>query len=134
MINSEIKDVLLNALCDSDHFERVEILELNQILEITGLSFDELNAVLKQFERMGFVSEIMMRRNSPSLYIAVHLDALDYKNRGGFVGQDELLKMSLEKLSLEIEDLRKSYPDKAATFTTIAANIATCLTFLATKL
>lgn len=48
--------------------------------------------------------------------------------------QEEVLKLTLEKLQLEINQLSNEFPDKAQNFTAIAANIATCLTFLiATK-
>lgn len=133
MINSETKDQVLTVLCRSVDLEQLQVLDLNQILQVCNLTFDELHAILIQFSRLGFVSELNYRRNSSALYVMVHVDALDYKNRGGFKAQDELLKLSLEKLSLEIDQLSRSYPEKASTFTTIAANIATCLALILPK-
>lgn len=134
MITPEIKDLVLNTLCDTVDFERLEILSKSDILKISELKFDELQAIFRQFERLGLISDLNIRRNSDNLHIVVRLDALDFRNNGGFTVQEQLLELTLEKLSLEVEQLRNEYPDKAERFTTIAANIATCLSFLiATK-
>lgn len=119
-----VKDKVLSLLCsDSINFESVIILNQNELLKEVELLFDDLIAVLRQFERMGFVSDINARRSSSSLYICVHLDALDYKNRGGFIGQEEILKANIEKLLLEIESLKPSLPSKTKKLTEIASNI-----------
>ena len=134
MITPLIKDKVLNALCDLEEFETLASLNLKSALEATDVSFNELNSILNHFERLGFVSNINLRRQSQGFYITIHLEALDFKNRGGFFVQEEVLKLTLEKLQLEINQLSNEFPDKAQNFTAIAANIATCLTFLiATK-
>lgn len=134
MITSLKKDELLNALCDAKNYETLLSISLKNVLSELDLNFNELNAVLQQFQRLGFISELNVRKNSSEIYLAVHLEALDFKNQGGFFVQEETLKLTLEKLALEVEQLSKDFPDKALTFTSIAANIATCLgTILPTR-
>ena len=127
MITPLKKDELLNALCDANDFESLLGGSLNPLLDDLEMTFDELNAVLRQFQRLGFISDLNARRHSSEIYFAVHLEALDFRNRGGFFVQEETLKLTLEKLALEVEQLSKDFPERALTFTTIAANIATCL-------
>lgn len=130
MITPLVKDDVLNALCEANSYDVLLSTSLNSLLEELNLNFNELYAILKQFERLGFISNLNIRRHSPELYVAVHLEALDFKNRGGFFVQEETLKLSLEKLALEVEQLSKDFPEKALTFSTIAANITTCLGLL----
>ena len=123
-----IKDKVLNCLCDdSIDFESLMNLNQDEFLKITELSFNELLAVLRQFERLGFVSNLNARRRSSSLYLCIHLDALDFKKRGGFIGQEELLKINIEKLLLEIESLEPSLQSKTEKITKIASNIKLAL-------
>lgn len=111
MITSLKKDELLNVLCDANDYETLLSIPLSEVLSELDLTFNELNA----------------RRYSSEIYLAVHLEALDFKNQGGFFVQEETLKLTLEKLALEVEQLSKDFPEKALTFTSITANIATCL-------
>ena len=123
MITSLKKDELLNVLCDANDYETLLSIPLSEVLSELDLTFNELNAILQQFQRLGFISELNARRYSSEIY----LEALDFKNQGGFFVQEETLKLTLEKLALEVEQLSKDFPEKALTFTSITANIATCL-------
>jgi hypothetical protein len=120
-----LKDNVLNCLCDSLTCESVFSLDINSVFSETKTDFNTLNAILSQFERLGFISHLNLRRSSLSL--CLHLEASDFKNRGGFYSQEEVLKLSLEKLLLEIDQLKPSFPDKLETFTAIASNIVSCL-------
>lgn len=124
-----IKDKVLNYLCQAD-FEKNVYTPLATTLQDLEISFDELNAILNQFERLGFISNLNLRRNADKFWLVIHIDAGDFKDRGGFFVQEATLKLTLEKLALEVDSLSKEFPDKAVTFTTIAANIATCLSFI----
>lgn len=125
-ITPSSKDLVLAELCTAE-FEVNVYIPLRPFLQHTHLEFHELQAVLNQFERLGFISNLNLRRTVSDFFLIVHLDALDFKNRGGFLVQEEVLKLTLEKLYLEVEQLSKDFPEKALTFTGIAANIATCL-------
>lgn len=130
MINASKKDSVLKIFCEANNFESLLDADLSKLLSETELSFDELYAVLAQFSRLGFISDLNMRRNSPIFYFCLHLEALDFYHRGGFFVQEETLKLTLDKLSLEVSALQAEFPDKAEKFTAIAANIATCLSFM----
>jgi hypothetical protein len=124
-VTPALKDNVLNCLCSSITCESVFSLEIDSVFLETKTDFNTLNTVLSQFERLGFISHLNLRRSSLSL--CLHLEAIDFKNRGGFYAQEEVLKLNLEKLLLEIDQLKPSFPDKLETFTSIASNIVSCL-------
>ena len=127
------KDKVLNHLCSGlFNFERLIRVNRKDVFKITELSFNELTAVLIQFGRFEFISELNDMHNSPDILMIIHLDALDFKNRGGFIGQEELLKINLEKLLSEIESLKPSLPDKVDAITSIASNISSSLALIFT--
>lgn len=129
-INSEIKDKVLNFICEAK-MEQHSYVQLKETLNILELEFDDLNAILNQFERFGFISNLNLRRNSTPFSLIVHLEALDFKNKGGFLITEQTVELALEKLALEVENLSKSFPEKANTFASIGSNIVTCLNFFA---
>ncbi|MDE5525665.1 hypothetical protein [Elizabethkingia meningoseptica] len=133
MITSLKKDELLNALCDVNDFESLLSLDLKSLLTDFHIEFNELTAILNQFQRLGFISELNARRHSSDLFLCIHLEALDFKNRGGFLMQEETLRLTLEKLKIEVDNLSNDFPDKAALWTSITANIATCISFMLPK-
>ena len=124
-----LKDKILQYICQAD-FERNIYIELKTILSELNIEFNDLQAILSQFERLGFISNLNLRRNVTTFFLIVHVDALDFKNRGGFLVYEYELKMKLEKMALEIDSLSKSFPEKASVFTNIAADIASCLSLV----
>jgi hypothetical protein len=70
-------------------------------------------------------------KNKPYFDDGVALDikvnAHDFLSHGGFTAQEELLQKNIQKLLLELENLKPSMPEKVSTLTNIAANIATAL-------
>ena len=124
-----LKDKILEYICQAD-FERNIYIELKTILSELNIEFNDLQAILSQFERLGFISNLNLRRNVTTFFLIVHVDALDFKNRGGFLVYEYELKMELEKMALEIDSLSKSFPEKASVFTNIAADIASCLSLV----
>lgn len=127
-VTPALKDNVLNCLCESLNCGSVYNLNINTVLLETKTNFNQLNAILPQFERFGFISHLGLNRTIVSL--AINIEAFDFKNRGGFYAQEEVLKLNLEKLLLEIENLKPSFPDKTETFTTIASNIVSCLALI----
>lgn len=125
MITPELKDSVLNALCQNCQPERM----VNFKTEDLGIdiSFNDLDAILSQFQRLGLISELNSRPIAIFLYL--NLEALDFWRIGGFSIQELATKQTLEKLRLEVEALKNTYPEKADTFTSILANIATITTF-----
>ena len=128
MINTEIKDKVLKALCENCQPERMSKQLDKWLLAETGYDFETIDAVLKYFERKGLISDSNVRRVAISL--CVRIDAIDFFNHGGFFAQEELLEQNIKKLLLEIESLKPSMPNKVQTITSIASGIATALGFI----
>ena len=133
MINNIVKDRVLTALCNLQCFESMMFIDLKELLSETETTFDELQAILMQFQRLGFVSDVNMRHLSPQILIVIYLEALEFYQKGGFQMQDEILRLNLEKLKLEVEQLSKDYPEKALTFSSILSNISTVLGLFISK-
>lgn len=133
MINNETKDRVLTALCNLQCFESMMFIDLKELLSETETTFGELQAILMQFQRLGLISDLNMRRNSPQIYLVLYLEALEFSDKGGFQMQDKMLKLTLEKLKLEVEQLSKDFPEKALTFSSILSNISTVLGFFISK-
>jgi len=133
MINNETKDHVLSSLCNLQCFESMIYIDLKELLSETDTTFNELQAILMQFQRLGFVSDVNMRHLSPQILIVVYLEALEFYQKGGFQMQDEILRLNLEKLKLEVEQLSKDYPEKALTFSSILSNISTVLGLFISK-
>lgn len=125
-ITPALKDRVLNCFCDGGSLEKHVNYNLRSVSTETNVDPDTLYAVLSQFQRFGFISDLNMT-GSGDLWLTLHLDALDFKDRGGFVGQDELLAAEIKKLLLELESLEPAFADKVDTITAIAANITTAL-------
>jgi hypothetical protein len=133
MINNIVKDRVLSSLCNLQCFESMIYIDLKELLSETDTTFNELQAILMQFQRLGFVSDVNMRHLSPQILIVVYLEALEFYQKGGFQMQDEILRLNLEKLKLEVEQLSKDYPEKALTFSSILSNISTVLGLFISK-
>ncbi len=128
MITPHLKDHVLNTLCQNCKPEQFCSFKPSHIEDI---SFENLNAILNQFQRIGIIEDLNCRLHSISLIL--RLDAFDFQRMGGFTAQELLVKTSLEKLQLEVESLQQSFPEKAETFTTILANIATVTAFFLSR-
>ena len=133
MINNIVKDRVLSSLCNLQCFESMIYIDLKELLSETDTTFNELQAILMQFQRLGFVSDVNMRHLSPQILIVVYLEALEFYQKGGFQMQDEILRLNLEKLKLEVEQISKDYPEKALTFSSILSNISTVLGLFISK-
>jgi hypothetical protein len=128
MITATLKDHVLTTLCQNCKPEKFCSFNPSNIVDI---DFESLNAILNQFQRLGLIEDLNSRRDTISLIL--RLDAFDLYRFGGFTTKEVLVKASLEKLQLEIDSLKKSFPEKTETFTTILANMATIATFFLPK-
>ncbi|MCO5258900.1 MAG: hypothetical protein M9916_02035 [Crocinitomicaceae bacterium] len=128
MITPKMKDAVLNAICEPMLFDKIIDTKTTSFLKELNIDFTALQAILNQFQRMGLIKDLNLQHSNTSLVI--HLEALDFKNRGGFFMHEENLKLALEKLSLEVKQLSNDFPDRVERFATIGAAIATCLTYV----
>lgn len=90
---------------------------------------DFLKETQTDFETLGITSSLTMRRSATKLGFVLNLSASDLLQRGGFLAKEELIKLTLEKLSLEVEQLRSQNPERVELYTSILANITTVLSF-----
>ena len=67
-----------------------------------------------QFQRLGFIEHLNLRRSN--IAFILRTDAHDYAQKGGFVAQEEVFKANIDKLLLEIDNLKKQLrPDQLDT-------------------
>ena len=133
-ITPELFDSVLNFLIDHVpfggfvHFDSVN----NPIPFPNDLSYAALGQLLREMKADGLISLYYDGSNSDSYQFDVGINrlAVTLQKRGGYVGQEVLLRQNIEKLLFEIEHLRPSNPKQVETLSTIAANITTALGFI----
>lgn len=131
LVTPELYDSLLNFLLKNVALGEVEDFESEQspIPVPEGISNAMLTAILEFFRDSGFIGLHGYGSNVDSYLfgISISVKAIDYQRHGGFVGQEVLFKQNIEKLLLELEDLKPSSAEKAEKITTIVANIGSFL-------
>lgn len=114
MITPEVKDEILNLLCNSVfEFEvmyRSKYTDFIEELE-NKLLKHELIGILQQFQKNRLISEFSASRDTFTFII--HVEALDLFNRGGFVTIEKLLQDNIKKLDSEIKLLSKDLEPKS---------------------
>ena len=119
-ITPAIKDKVLFHLRDSYPLEQLEYYKTKNILHDTETDFDTLRAVLRQFERFGFLEELGVGHENTCFILLADLH--DFAHTGGFFVQEELFKGNIEKLGFEIDNLRKQLgPDHLDTVNKISS-------------
>lgn len=78
------KDNVLNYLCSGELLPETHY-SLNRIafLKDTGLDTNAANSILAYFGRVGLVSGVNYRHNSPEFLVIVNMEAFDLYNHGG---------------------------------------------------
>ena len=121
LITPQLKDSILTICISQGKLGRLQQVYFTDI----DLDFDSLIAVLEHFQTLGLLGAMKYTRQS--VLIRLNVEAHDFKRHGGFHGQEELFQQNIQKLLLEIEELRPSAPEKAKKIIAIAADIATFL-------
>lgn len=109
-ITPELKDKILSYFCENVTPEQCCSGETTELLKSLDISFDALNAILRQFERYGFVEDLNLRRGHISCILL--LEAIDYHQRGGFSLQEQMIEANLTKLITELKVLEKELEPK----------------------
>lgn len=105
------KDKVLFHFRDNCPLEQLIYVPTKELLKDTQTDFETLRAILYQFERFGFFKEINVGNDNTSVIMYAELH--DFAHKGGFAIQEEVFKSNVEKLGLEIDNLRKQLgPDK----------------------
>jgi hypothetical protein len=126
LLSPEDKDRLLDCLLDNCTIEIHSNILTKDLCELSGLSRDELNALLAQFNRNGLLKYDGMSHSTVDFVL--YQEASDFKREGGYRVQEVIIQANLEKLLLEIKDLEKTHSwEKLATMTTIVSSIITSI-------
>jgi len=137
-ITPELKDSVLKLLCEEcilESHSEINETSIQTILDSFAISFDELNAILTYFERIGLLKNL----NARHIYISfvLKMEANDFNRKGGFTFQETILLSNIDKLLLEIEVLKKDLSpdqlDKANKVVSIAGVISSALLAVVNK-
>ena len=105
IITPELKDRFLNELinrCEVSELTLISIESMAKQLETTG---KVIEGIFNQFVDIGLCMPTN-NRVGRELNVILNVEAHDMVRRGGFTAKEKILKENLEKLSLEIEQLR----------------------------
>lgn len=125
MITPEQKDQILKYICDECEYEETSKFRPDEFSSIVSLNTNELEGLLSQFSRMGLIGSNIYVSETRVL-IQKRIEAEDFLRIGGFTAKEKALKQNIEKLNLEVQNLRKNPSDPLAAITnitTIATNI-----------
>jgi hypothetical protein len=121
------KDLLLFYLCENCKFEKISDGPTPELLKELNLTYDTLDAILYYFQRLKFISDLNLTQRS--IYFILHLEANDFKIKGGFTFQEEILESNLQKIKLELENLKKQLqPEQLSTAEKISTILSTVMT------
>lgn len=111
LITAEITDNLLRILIDEiplGHIVRIDDIRLLQ--QRSGLAFNELKALLEEFESDGLLYGLNVRQNA--LFLGINPKAHKLIEAGGFSGELSLLKKQLELLNAELSNIPDNKNEK----------------------
>lgn len=126
MITSALKDIVLQYLIDNCELEVVVSGNTEVMLKDLEIDFTTLNAILSQFDRLGLLEELNLRRSS--FHLCLLLEAHDFMSNGGFGIQKEIFESNFNKLLFEIEALKKEIaPDNLDKLNKVSGIVSTLL-------
>jgi hypothetical protein len=105
MITSYVKDKILFYLCDKAPLEKYLQIKTKELSNETKSDNETLTAILTQFEKFGFLSDLGI--NNTVTFFTPHIELHDFTSKGGFAIQEEIFKANIEKLGFEIDNLKK---------------------------
>lgn len=129
MITPKLKDAVLNHLIEQFNNDKEIVHTHNLALELNTKP-SLIDMILEQFHQQSLLQDYVPFLGEDDAYFELNANAFDLHHLGGFTGKEELLKLNLKKLELEVNSLKQSAPDTAEKITSILANIATVAGFL----
>ena len=124
-MTNEFKDRVLSLLCENIPSEKC--LDVTMLLKV--IPFDVLYPVLQSFAKRGFVTNVITTH--VSIQLVLHLDAIDFFEKGGFAAENSVselrkakLQLEVKKLQFEIQKLEDIPLENAERISTILANIS----------
>jgi len=103
-ITPQVKDLVLTHLVDNN--EVGALVEIKHGESIHGVTGDTLEAMIRQFEKLGLLRfDSGGSFTNSSVIFWINLDAHDLLNEGGFYGRYQLFQANIEKLLTEVDKL-----------------------------
>lgn len=127
-LSFELRDKLLSIICDLQQFEKSARINFESTVKEIGITDDNFRAILRDFERSGLISDLDDRLISNCIFVT-RVGARDFIIAGGYTGGVTNLRAEINRLSSEVEELKKSSPSSAEKMTAHLANITTILGF-----
>lgn len=128
MITPQLKDSVLNSLIQMFNNNQ-ETFNYAELAEELGSKEEFVFMILLQFKKTGIFHEFHQFIDA-DVSFSLSADAFDLHHLGGFTAKEEILKLNLQKLNLEIESLKQTEPDTAEKISSILTNITTVAAFL----
>lgn len=129
LVTPELSDTLLNYLISNISLGDSAELETKDFPVPSEITPDALNSLIEDLASQGLI-EIESSGYGDGIFvynISINKRAIDFQRHGGFVGQEVLFKQNVEKLLLEIKNLKPSSTEQAEKITAIVGNIASFL-------
>lgn len=123
------KDAFLKNIIESYVLGELIIFEPKK--EVLGFNKNQVEAILIHFSRLGLITVSNKIGINQYLKLVVNVEAHDFLLKGGFVGQYELFKNTVEKLLLEVERLERVEGSQQKEVKEIKGNISTILEIIA---
>lgn len=126
MIDGKTKDKLLKQLIDQndDLFLKVKYHDIPSDFEMSNRYFD---TIIDHFESMNFLKIDRFLGGQYDIYLKV--EAFDFYKKGGFQAQELMLMAELEKLDLEIENLKPKFGNDLNKMSSTVSNLLTVAKF-----
>lgn len=124
LITPQLKDAGLKELIELCPVDKLTIVNQCAMAEKLGVTtIEPITGIINQFARMGLCTA----KNycvGCDINVILNVEAHDMVCRGGFVAQEEVVKQELEKLVLEIKELKTKDVKQAERLSSIVSNIA----------
>lgn len=119
------KDLILSFLCEKGSYINIAKLTYAEF-PVNGR--EKIVGIMQHFQRLNLIDNYSF--NVYGVSFRLLFEASEFLSKGGFKSQEELLQANIQKLLLEIEDLKPSLPQKVEVITSIASGITTALGFI----
>ena len=119
LITPEQKDAILSIFLENAGSKR----EVNVGYEPFEhlVSYEQLEAIVLQFERLGFIEVYQLRETE--IYAGIRPEADQFMQRGGFYGQEILFQQSVEILLSELEKAKPLFAKQAEKVVSAIGNV-----------
>ena len=134
LIAPQLKDIILKELVETHEVGSLSV--INRTDSICGVEGDTLAEIINQFVRKGLFRYSIDRNGKTqsgtkdSIMFWINVDAHDFILRGGFYGQEDLFRSTVERLLLQVEKLEEKETKGETQIKNIRENIEKYLSII----